>query len=87
MEDKIIAQFASIAAGDLDKLMEMYSTMSFCANKTSMLILIIFTHIQNKLPGGMDACDKVSQLLKCGRENSPDLLIGLMNNLENAITV
>jgi len=46
-------------------------------------------HAYSKLTaiGGMDACDKVSQLLKCGRENSPELLIELMNNLENAITV
>jgi hypothetical protein len=35
----------------------------------------------------MDACDKASQLLKCGKENSPNLLTGMMKNLENAIVV
>jgi hypothetical protein len=35
----------------------------------------------------MDACDKVSKLLQCGKDNSPDAVSGLMNNLENSITV
>jgi hypothetical protein len=35
----------------------------------------------------MDACDKASQLLKCGRENSPELLEGVMKNLEISISV
>jgi hypothetical protein len=35
----------------------------------------------------MDACDKAAQLLKCGKENSPVLLAGVMKNLENAIVV
>jgi len=39
------------------------------------------------LPGGMDLCAKASKLLKCGEENSPDAVAGLMNNLENALTV
>jgi len=35
----------------------------------------------------MDACDKVSKLLKCGQDNSPEAVSGLMKQLENAITV
>jgi len=35
----------------------------------------------------MDACDKVSRLLKCGKDNSPDIVSDLMKNMENAITV
>jgi hypothetical protein len=37
--------------------------------------------------GGMDPCDKVTKLLQCGKDNSPGAVSGLMNNLENAITV
>jgi len=50
-----------------------------------ILILIIFAKIHDA--GGMDLCDKVSKLLQCGKENSPDAVAGLMNNLENAMTV
>jgi hypothetical protein len=39
------------------------------------------------LTEGMDACDKVSQLMKCGKENSPDLVSAVMTNLENSIKV
>jgi len=35
----------------------------------------------------MDACDKASRLLKCGKDNSPDAVAGLMKILENTITV
>jgi hypothetical protein len=35
-EDKIYAQFASVSAGDMNKLMEMYSTMGHCASSTSL---------------------------------------------------
>jgi hypothetical protein len=35
----------------------------------------------------MDVCDKASELLKCGRENSPTLLVGMMKNVENSIAV
>jgi hypothetical protein len=37
--------------------------------------------------GGMDPCDKASKLLQCGKENSPEAVAGLMNNLENEMTV
>jgi hypothetical protein len=37
--------------------------------------------------GGMDACDKVTELMKCGRENAPELLTAVMSNLENSIQV
>jgi hypothetical protein len=37
--------------------------------------------------GGMDLCDKVAGLMKCGQENSPEAIQGLMDNLENAMTV
>ena len=71
--------------------MEMYSTMNFCASGTSFFSLISILPIFTKLlifgTGGMDACDKVSQLMKCGKENSPELLTGVMNNLENMIKV
>jgi len=43
--------------------------------------------LTNYFSGGMDACDKVSRLLKCGKDNSPEAVAGLMKNLENAITV
>jgi len=35
----------------------------------------------------MDACDKVSKMLQCGKENSPDAVASLMNNIENTLTV
>jgi hypothetical protein len=35
----------------------------------------------------MDACDKASKLLKCGQENSPEAVAGLMSKLENEMTV
>jgi len=38
MEEKIIAQFAAVSAGDVEKLMDMYSTLNFCSNSTSMLL-------------------------------------------------
>lgn len=41
VEEKIYAQFASVSAGDVDKLMEMYSTMSFCAGSTSLFDFVI----------------------------------------------
>ena len=34
-EEKIIAQFSSIAHGDTEKLKIMYSTLQMCTNKTS----------------------------------------------------
>jgi hypothetical protein len=37
--------------------------------------------------GGMDACDKAAKLLQCGKENSPEAVSGLMQNLETSITV
>jgi len=94
VEEKIISQFASIASGDLNKLMDMYDTFNFCSNLTSKirLIFIIFNetangeHLWLKL-GGMDACDKVSRLLKCGKDNSPEIVNGLIKNLENGLSV
>jgi hypothetical protein len=38
-EEKILAQFASISTGDVEKLMEMYATLNFCSNTTSKLKL------------------------------------------------
>jgi hypothetical protein len=35
----------------------------------------------------MDACDKAAELYKCGREKAPDLLAGVMVNLEIGLTV
>jgi hypothetical protein len=35
----------------------------------------------------MDACDKVSGLVQCGKDNSPELISGLMSNIENSISV
>lgn len=40
-----------------------------------------------KNPEGMDACDKAAELYKCGREKAPELLIGVMNNIEIGVTV
>jgi len=37
--------------------------------------------------GGMDLCDKVAGLMKCGQENSPEAIQGLMENLEISMTV
>jgi hypothetical protein len=36
VEEKIFAQFAAVSAGDMGKLMEMYSTMNFCGGGTSL---------------------------------------------------
>jgi hypothetical protein len=51
----------------------------------------LLTALQNMLLkcflGGMDACDKVTELMKCGRENAPELLTAVMANLENSIQV
>lgn len=35
VEEKIYAQFASVSAGDLENLKEMYSTMNHCTRTTS----------------------------------------------------
>jgi hypothetical protein len=37
--------------------------------------------------GGMDVCDKAARLLQCGKENSPEAVVKLMENLENAMVV
>jgi hypothetical protein len=37
VEHKIIAQFSSIAQGDIEKLEDMYSTLQMCTNMTSKL--------------------------------------------------
>jgi hypothetical protein len=37
-EAKIIAQFASLSVGDVDKLMDMYGTFQFCSNMTSSVL-------------------------------------------------
>jgi len=89
VEEKIIAQLASISKGDVDKLMDMYATLNFCSNSTSTSQFAFNNLKQLKFSslGGMDACDKVSKLLECGKTNSPEAIVGLMNNLENAITV
>jgi hypothetical protein len=36
VEEKVVSQFASISAGDIDKLMDMYSTFNYCSNMTSI---------------------------------------------------
>jgi hypothetical protein len=35
----------------------------------------------------MDACDKASELYKCGREKAPELLAAVMVNIEIGLTV
>jgi hypothetical protein len=35
----------------------------------------------------MDECDKAAEMLQCGKENSPEGVAALLNNLELAITV
>jgi len=42
MEEKIISQFTSVSAGDADKLMDMYSTLNFCSNTTSVLLYTLY---------------------------------------------
>jgi hypothetical protein len=37
-EQKIIAQFSSIAGSDIGKLKDMYSTLQMCSNMTSKLL-------------------------------------------------
>jgi hypothetical protein len=37
--------------------------------------------------GGMDVCDKVATMLQCGKDNSPEAVAGLMENLEQTLTV
>jgi hypothetical protein len=88
-EAKLLSQLASLSFGDVEKLMDMYSTFNFCSNLTSEIFKI--TEIQfTKLclySGGMDACDKASKLLQCGKENSPEAVAGLMKNLEIEMNV
>jgi hypothetical protein len=36
VEEKVVSQMASISAGDVDKLMDMYSTFNHCSNTTSI---------------------------------------------------
>ncbi|XP_059491113.1 uncharacterized protein LOC132205819 [Neocloeon triangulifer] len=69
LEEKIFAQFNVLAAGDIDRLMDMYSTLNYCSNLTR----------------GMDECDKISRMIKCGRDNSPDVVQSLISSLENSI--
>jgi hypothetical protein len=91
VEEKIFAQFSAVSAGDIVKLTEMYSTMDYCTNSASLLIshhvLCKFRLTFDFEIEGMDLCDKVTQLLKCGNENSPDLVAAVMNSLENQIRV
>jgi len=89
VEEALIAQFSAISAGDLEKLTDMYSTLNFCSNLTSWTLknTQIACFLIKTYSGGMDPCDKVAKLLKCGKDNSPDAVAGLMQNLENAITV
>jgi len=35
----------------------------------------------------MDLCDKVSKMVQCGKDNSPEAVAQLMNNIENTLTV
>jgi len=88
-EETILSQFASISSGDLDKLMDMYDTFNFCSNMTSKKIFLVIKLCEKWLwfTGGMDACDKASRLLKCGKDNSPEAVEGLMKQLENSIAV
>ncbi|XP_059485064.1 uncharacterized protein LOC132202272 isoform X2 [Neocloeon triangulifer] len=69
VQEKILAEFQSLSKGDLDKLTESYSTFDFCTNVTK----------------GMDDCDRASALMKCGQDNSPELMSSLVVNLENTI--
>ncbi|CAB3360241.1 Hypothetical predicted protein [Cloeon dipterum] len=68
--DKIFAQFQNIALNDFEKLLDMSSTLDFCSNATK----------------GMNPCDKASNILKCGQENSPDAFGELLNAVELSIT-
>ncbi|XP_059475328.1 uncharacterized protein LOC132196582 [Neocloeon triangulifer] len=66
VEELIYAQMSLISKNDIDKLMESYAVMDTCSNTTR----------------GMDPCDKAAELFKCGKENSPEAITALMNNLE-----
>jgi hypothetical protein len=46
---KIISQFASISAGDEEKLMEMYATFNFCSNTTSKQSRAYFLNPNNEM--------------------------------------
>ncbi|XP_059470805.1 uncharacterized protein LOC132193884 isoform X2 [Neocloeon triangulifer] len=69
VQEKILAEFQSLSKGDLDKLTESYSTFEYCTNVTK----------------GMDDCDRAAALMKCGQDNSPELMSSLVVNLENTI--
>ncbi|XP_065341530.1 uncharacterized protein LOC135940537 [Cloeon dipterum] len=69
-EEKLMYNFQQISQSDVNKLMDMYSTMDFCTSATK----------------GMDPCDKATALLKCGQENSPDAFGDLLNSLETSIS-
>jgi hypothetical protein len=38
VSEKIISQLSAISGGDVNKLMDMYSTFDFCSNTTSITI-------------------------------------------------
>lgn len=40
-EDKLISQFTSVSAGDMDKLTDMYTTLNFCSNLTRTFSLFL----------------------------------------------
>ncbi|XP_059491110.1 uncharacterized protein LOC132205817 [Neocloeon triangulifer] len=49
--------------------MDMYSTLNYCSNLTR----------------GMDECDKISRMIKCGKDNSPAVVQSLTSSLESSI--
>ncbi|XP_065336801.1 uncharacterized protein LOC135937573 [Cloeon dipterum] len=70
-EDKIFAFFQDFTTDNFHKLLDMYTTLDYCTNVTK----------------GMDVCDKCSELLTCGQENSPDYFGELVETMEISIAV
>jgi hypothetical protein len=86
--EKIISQFTSLSGGEETKLIDMHTTFILCENYTSFLPKFIkkvqynIVFIEN-----MNDDDKVRALFFCGKNNSPNTVTGLMDNLENSLTV
>ncbi|XP_065350638.1 uncharacterized protein LOC135946356 [Cloeon dipterum] len=70
VENEVLSILEKMAKGNLDDLRKNLMVIDDCGNGTE----------------GMDECDKASQMIKCTKEKAPDVVMGVVSEMEKAIS-
>ncbi|XP_059489218.1 uncharacterized protein LOC132204614 [Neocloeon triangulifer] len=70
VENEVLAILEKMAKGNLEDLRKNLMVVDDCGNTTD----------------GMDECDKASQMIKCTKEKAPDILMGVVYEMEKSIS-